>query len=211
MNAMQDTRQKILDHLKTHGEATVEELREWLGGITAVTVRHHLDVLRRDGLVDAPTVERRDTPGRPRYVYTLTDKASRYFPKNYRNLTDHLLEEIVTRFDEPQANVLFEGVAERLASKGPAQRDGESFEERLKKVVTYLCEQGYVAHYEPVEGGFLLHTSNCPYDRVKGSDEYLCTVDLSLVASLLNVVPRRVNQITQGDHACSYFLPSLST
>ena len=78
---MQDTRQKILDHLKTHGEATVEELREWLGGITAVTVRHHLDVLRRDGLVDAPTVERRDTPGRPRYVYTLTEKASRYFPR----------------------------------------------------------------------------------------------------------------------------------
>ena len=164
---MQDTRQKILDHLKTHGEATVEELRDWLGGITAVTVRHHLDVLRRDGLVDAPSVERRDTPGRPRYVYTLTEKASRFFPKNYRNLTDHMLKEIVTRFDEPQANVLFEGVAERLASDGPAQRDGESFEERLQKVVAYLSEQGYVAHYESAEGGFLLHTSNCPYDRVK--------------------------------------------
>ena len=204
---MQDTRQRILDYLKSNNEATVEELRDYLGGITAVTVRHHLDVLRRDGLVDAPHVERRETPGRPRYVYRLTDKAAAYFPKNYRTLTDYLIDEISTRLDERQVNVLFEGVAERIASDGPPRRDGETFVARLKNVVAYLSEQGYVAHYEAEDGGYVLHTSNCPYDRAEGSDEQLCRMDLSLIESLLGVVPRRVAHITQGDLACSYFLP----
>jgi DeoR family suf operon transcriptional repressor len=205
---MQDTRQRILDYLKTHTEATVEELRDCLGGITAVTVRHHLDVLRRDGLVDAPTVERRDTPGRPRYVYTLTDKASAYFPKNYRTLIDYLIDELAAHLPEREVNRLFEGVARRIADDGPPPRDGETLEGRLKSIAAYLSGQGYVADYEADDGGYLLHTCNCPYDRAAGSEEVLCGMDLSLVEALSGVAPRRVAHITEGDHACSYFLPA---
>lgn len=208
---MQDTRQRILDYLKSNGEATVEELREWLGGITAVTVRHHLDVLRRDGLVDTPAVRRRDSPGRPRYVYSLTDKASAHFPKNYRTLIDHLLEEIEVQLGPPEVNVLFEGVADRLALEGPRPQEGETFEERLERVVEYLSGQGYVAHYEERDGGYMLYTNNCPYDRGQGSLEHLCMMDAKLVASLTGVVPRRVGQITKGDPTCSYFLPTPRT
>jgi predicted ArsR family transcriptional regulator len=204
---MQDTRQRILEYLKSHGQSTVEELRNWLGGITAVTVRHHLDVLRRDGLVDAPAVERRESPGRPRYVYMLTEKASEHFPKNYRNLTDVLLDEINIQLGPRQANVLFEAVAERLADEGPSPREGETFEERLQRAVAYLTEQGYVADYEEQDGGYILCTSNCPYDRTRDSEDYLCVMDVSLVSSLTGVVPRRLTQITKGDHGCSYFLP----
>ena len=205
---MQDTRQRILEYLKAHGEATVEELRDWLGDITAVTVRHHLDVLRRHELLDAPGVQHRETPGRPRYVYALTERAAEHFPKNYRNLTNHLLDEISERLDSHEVNVLFEGVGERLAVQGPPSRPGETFEQRLQNVVEHLSEQGYVADYELAEGGFVLHTCNCPYDRVEGSNEQLCVMDLSLVASLLGVVPRRIYHIVEGDKSCSYFLPA---
>jgi predicted ArsR family transcriptional regulator len=92
---MQPTRQHILEILKESGEATVDEivtaLSERIGDITAVTVRHHLEILRGDGLVSAPAVRRRTTPGRPQHVYSLTDKALELFPNNYRNLAEELL------------------------------------------------------------------------------------------------------------------------
>ena len=44
--SMQKTRRLILDYLKEHGQATVDELAEILG-LNSVTVRHHLDILRR--------------------------------------------------------------------------------------------------------------------------------------------------------------------
>ena len=47
---MQKTRQKILEHLREHGESTVNELSKALDNLTAVTVRHHLDVLKERSL-----------------------------------------------------------------------------------------------------------------------------------------------------------------
>ena len=66
---MQATRQRILEILKERNTATVEELAYDLG-LTPVTIRHHLDILRSEGLVQAPQVKRRDTPGRPALLAT---------------------------------------------------------------------------------------------------------------------------------------------
>ncbi|NTU63973.1 MAG: ArsR family transcriptional regulator, partial [Chloroflexi bacterium] len=63
---MQATRQRILEILKERGAATVEELGSDLD-LTPVTIRHHLDILRNEGLIQAPKVKRRDAPGRPQH------------------------------------------------------------------------------------------------------------------------------------------------
>ena len=55
---MQLTRKRILDILKEQGHATVDELSDKLK-LTAVTVRHHLDVLRTEKLVEPPIVRHR--------------------------------------------------------------------------------------------------------------------------------------------------------
>ena len=64
---MQQTRRYILEILKERKEATIDEivtaLSERIGKITAVTVRHHLEILRGDGLVAAPAVRRERLPG----------------------------------------------------------------------------------------------------------------------------------------------------
>src|SRR5690349_12010748 len=104
---MQKTRQKILEYLKQNGEATVEDLSAALDDLTAVTVRHHLDVLRSQGMIASPEVMHRTSPGRPRYVYTLTEKAQAMFPKNVGTLTSHMLDELKNSLDENQINVIF--------------------------------------------------------------------------------------------------------
>ena len=51
----------------------------------------------------------------------------------------------------------------------------------------FLSEHGYVAQCEQDEGGYLLHTCNCPYDREPGSEQFLCVMDMALVIGIGNV------------------------
>jgi DeoR family transcriptional regulator, suf operon transcriptional repressor len=205
---MQKTRQKILEFLKQHGEATVEELSHALDDLTAVTVRHHLDVLRSQGMVGAPEVRHRTSPGRPRYVYTLTAKADALFPKNINTLTVHMLTELTHSLDESQINVIFDGVAIRMASEiGPFPVD-EPFEDRLNRVVAHLTQHGYEAFWEPHPEGFLLHTGNCPYHGVVDDHQELCTLDIRYISQLLGTVPRRISHMIEGEDECSYLVTS---
>jgi len=80
------------------GQATIDELGEALD-LTPVTIRHHLDILRGEGLVEVPEVRRRMTPGRPQYVYILTETASDFFPKHYSRFADLMIEEIRERYE----------------------------------------------------------------------------------------------------------------
>jgi predicted ArsR family transcriptional regulator len=203
---MQKTRQKILDYLKRHGQATVDELSRELDDLTAVTVRHHLDVLRREKLVAPPEVIHRDGPGRPKYAYQLTDKAETLFPRNLDTLTKHMLDEMKRSLAPQRINVIFKGVAEQMAASAPPIRQDEPFEARLDRLTTYLTEQGYEARWEPHPEGFVLHTSNCPYSGVSETHNELCLLDMHYISHLLGVVPRRLDHLLEGAQSCSYLI-----
>ena len=203
---MQQTRKLILDYLKENGQGTVDELAAVLD-LTSVTVRHHLDILRSEELVADPMVRRRTTPGRPQFAYTLTDKASQHFPKNYRELAAKLLEE-VKAFTPPQGvNVIFEGVANRLSAAAPKPAPGEPLPERLERAVAYLNTQGYVASWEHSEAGYLLHTCNCPYEALAGQNQELCGMDLTFVTNLVGLPVRRLSRVIEGASSCAYLVP----
>ena len=71
---MQSTRQEILGILKEERQATVEDLAQRLE-LTPMTIRHHLNVLQAQSMVEAARVRRSQRVGRPRLVYTLTESA----------------------------------------------------------------------------------------------------------------------------------------
>ena len=66
---MQETRQQIIEILKTRSQATVDDLADALA-LTTMTVRHHLGILEEQSLVQ--TEIQRGRVGRPHYVYRLT-------------------------------------------------------------------------------------------------------------------------------------------
>ncbi len=203
---MQKTRQRIIEYLKRHGQATVDELSEALDHLTAVTVRHHLNVLRREGLVAPPEIQHRRTPGRPKYVYRLTEKAEALFPHNVSTLTGHLLSEVKNLLDAQQIDVLFEAIAERMAESIPPGPEGEPMDARLERLVAYLNEQGYEAHWEPHPEGFVLYTSNCPYRGVSEEHEELCTMDMHYISRALGKIPRRLEHLMEGSFSCAYLI-----
>ncbi|MBI3242057.1 MAG: ArsR family transcriptional regulator [Chloroflexi bacterium] len=202
---MQSKRQQIIDILKERGNATVETLSKELD-ISSVTVRHHLDVLRSEGLVNEPVVRRRATSGRPQHAYSLTLKAGELFPKSYDNLAAQLLDEVKARYDTREVNVLFEGMARRLLADAPHPVDGDTVEERFDRAVQFLNQKGYVARWEQNLGGVVIHTCNCPYEGLARKHPELCNMDFNLIASLTGFTPERVCHVTAGDGSCSYLI-----
>lgn len=203
---MHKTRKRIIEYLKEHGEATIDELAGVLGRLTTVTVRHHLDILRGEGLVAEPVVRHRNTPGRPQYVYSLTAKASDEFPKNYCDLAAKLLEEVKATTPPQGVNLIFEGVANRLSAAAPKLVPGEPVAERLERAVSFLNDQGYVASWEATGNGYLLHTCNCPYEGLTRQNPELCGMDLTLASNLLGGTVQRVSRVVDGASSCAYRL-----
>ncbi|MFN8563101.1 MAG: hypothetical protein U0703_16165 [Anaerolineae bacterium] len=206
---MQETRHSILEILRHRRQATVDEivgeLRLRRGNITAVTVRHHLKLLQEGGMITSPELKRRSSPGRPQYIYMLTDKAHEYFPNNYQRLAEGLLSQMQKLLPAEGINVILEGVADRMAQE--ADMPAGDIDERLDVAVQYLTERGYEARWEHNDEGYVLLTSNCPYHHISGDNPRLCEMDLRLVASLLSAVPRRISHVSNGDETCSYLIP----
>jgi predicted ArsR family transcriptional regulator len=209
---MQETRRYILDILRRQGQATVDEIVDALqrrrGSITAVTVRHHLMRLQEDGLIVSPELRRRSSPGRPQYIYALTDKAKELFPNNYQRLAASLFAQLRQQLPPASVNVILEGVADAMAQD--AVIPDLPMDDRLDAVVDYLNENGYEATWERSDAGYLLTTLNCPYHGLHEEDGTLCQMDMRLISSLLGVVPRRVTHVPDGDTACSYLIPVMA-
>ena len=90
-NNKKSTRDIILESIKSSHQAKVEDLAE-AANVSPVTVRHHLNSLQADGLIESDSVRRK--VGRPYYVYSLSEKGEELFPKRYVRLTTRLLEEL---------------------------------------------------------------------------------------------------------------------
>jgi predicted ArsR family transcriptional regulator len=173
--------------------------------ITAVTVRHHLDVLRSEALVTEPKIRRRHTPGRPQFVYALTDKARDHFPNNYQALINAMFEQVKATLPTPQVNVIVEGMADQMVAS--ANIPAVPLEARLDYIVSYLNQHGYDASWERTPEGIVLHTRNCPYHHVVGDHAELCTMDMRLISGLTGVVPRALGRLTDNAESCAYLLP----
>ena len=205
---MQATRQRIMGILKERGQSTIDELSETLG-LTTVTVRHHLDILRGEGLVEVPEVKRRTTPGRPQYVYTLTEAADDFFPKNYGAFTNLMISEIGDRYDPAELDQILRGMANRMAADAPKPVNSETFEQRLTRAVNFLNQKGYIAKWEKAGSeGYYLHTSNCPYHDISQNHSQVCLMDMTLISGLLGTVPERMSWLAAGEYTCSYHIPT---
>ncbi len=68
--ALEGTRLKILNILRSQGSVTVEDLAKDIG-LASSTIRRHLDILQRDQLVAFDQVRRK--LGRPEFAYRLTE------------------------------------------------------------------------------------------------------------------------------------------
>lgn len=206
---MQETRQRILEIIKRRGQATVDDLSRELE-LTAVTIRHHLEILRRGGAIAPPRVVRKGGPGRPQHVYRLAEEADDLFPKSYDRLSEVLLAELEERLPAGEMENLANSVARRLAADANLP-DGEGFEARMAAALDFMNGMGYLASLEKNEDGrTVIRIANCPYGRVAYRHPPVCEIGARMVAELAGVDVHALERQIEKLGRCTYLLPPVS-
>ncbi|NQW19102.1 MAG: MarR family transcriptional regulator [Chloroflexi bacterium] len=174
--------------------------------LAPATVRRHLDILERDGLVDHSEV--RKPTGRPQYSFHLTEKGHDSVPKDY----SRLLNELVFELKNIPANEL------SSRSGGDVLRDSLTLigEKRavqyrqgrgpVEAVTAAFEEGGYDPIVQTSEEGLKIRVTNCPYRRASIDDEIICTVDRSMVTSLLGKDIEHSVEMSPESNECVYTL-----
>jgi DeoR family transcriptional regulator, suf operon transcriptional repressor len=203
---MASTRDRILQTLRNHPRSTVAELAEAVN-INTISVRHHIASLQAEGLLIGEEV--RHGVGRPRLVYYLTDKGLEKFPSRYMKLTSRLLDQIKDTLPENQVNLLFTHMAADMADEYAPLASGKTTEERLQLVQTLLAEEGFTMDWEKRGEQIQINEVTCPYYQIGRSHPEVCSVDQTLISSILDIPIEKVKCILTGDSRCTYIIPSL--
>ncbi len=203
----QPTRRRILLTLKILGEATARTLSERLG-LTPMGIRRHLNALREEGWVDYRVL--RYGRGRPTHVYFLTPKTTQLFDQRYAALTIELLSYLKAEQGEEMISHLFEQRAERRAREALARLDTLPLPQRVVVLATILDEDGYMAEWQQVDGGFVICEHHCAIRDVALAFPQACETELAFIRRVLPCAKvERVEHIRNGDHRCTYkILPS---
>lgn len=170
-----------------------------------MTVRAHLAVLERDGLVSYE--EERGKVGRPRFVYSLTPEAQEQFPKNYDTLCNRILDALASCHGSVSSMRLSELVAEIWAEERTERVQGKNLEERVKTLAAIRTEEGAMASVVKTSDGYVLDQCNCPASCVaQRHPGVICAAEKSYIQRLLGVPVERMSWRVEGGDTCSYHI-----
>ncbi|MDR3577161.1 MAG: winged helix-turn-helix transcriptional regulator [Anaerolineaceae bacterium] len=203
---MKSTRDRILQTLLNHPRSTINELADAVG-INAISVRHHLTSLHGDSLVAAE--EERHGVGRPRLVYFLTEKGLERFPTRYLSLTNRLLDQLKESMPQPTVNGLFIQMATNLAASYASKSQLLSMEEKLNLIKELLTQEGFSVEWEKQGDKYHIREITCPYYHIGQSHPEVCSVDQTVISTVLSLPAEKIECILRGDNHCTYVIPDL--
>ncbi len=198
------TRERVLHTLLRQQRCTINELATAVD-INPISVRHHISKLEAEGLVTSE--EERHGVGRPRRVYYLTEKGLELFPSRYLQLTIRLIEQLKETMPEAMVDRLFAQMAEDVASEYVTQVNGLSMEDRLDLVTTLLGSEGFTVEWEQQGDEYHIREISCPYYHIGQSHPEICSVDQTLISTMLSVPAEKVKCVLNGDSYCTYVVP----
>jgi len=200
---MTTTRDQILQTLLDNPRSTIKSLADSVN-INAISVRHHLASLQAENLVSFE--EERHGVGRPRLVYSLTEKGTEVFPSNYLQLADRLLDQLHETLSSEEVKALFVNMAHKqVQGLRPEFEKLTSSEEKIEYLVKVLSEGGHSTTWAKQEdGSYLIKIANCPYIHISKAHPVICNYDRELFNEILDMEVEKVSSICFGDHSCSY-------
>ena len=199
---MQTTRQRILQYLEKNRQATAPELSQVLN-LTQANIRHHLDILERDGKIEAVGELPSGGRGRPTLVY-MAARAEQ--TSSLEVLASVLLRQLLEGASSRKQDNLLTNLAGRLAGSGP--RRG-SITIRLGSATQYLNDLNYKAHWEAHADAPHIFLGHCPYAQIITQHPELCQMDKHLLERLTG---ERVDQVEkqtrspQGPTHCRFVI-----
>jgi DeoR family transcriptional regulator, suf operon transcriptional repressor len=202
-NQAKNTRDCVLQSLLLQGRCTINELAETVQ-INPISVRHHISRLEAEGLVASE--ETRHGVGRPRRFYFLTEKGREHFPTRYIRLTMRLLEQLKESVPPIFIKGLFTQMAQDMASSFRSEMTGLPMDQRIELVKQFLTQEGFNVEVEKLGDAYHIHESSCPYFQVGQTHPEVCSLDQTLISTLLNIPAQKVQCLLHGDAHCTYIV-----
>jgi predicted ArsR family transcriptional regulator len=197
------TRDRVLHTLLTREHCTINELADAVD-INPISVRHHISKLEAEGLVES--AEQRHGVGRPRRVYFLTEKGRERFPTRYLRLMMRLLAQLKETMPAPLVNRIFTQMAQDMASDYEDQVALLPMEQRLDLIKKLLSSEGFMVEWEKHGEAYQIRETNCPYYHVGQNHPEICSVDQTLISTLLAIPAQKVQCMLHGDAQCVYLI-----
>ncbi|TMD14048.1 MAG: winged helix-turn-helix transcriptional regulator [Chloroflexi bacterium] len=201
MIAGRSTRMEILELLRRRGRCSAETIAIDLD-LTPNAIRQHLTNLERDGLVVSQP--ERSGRGRPALLFGLTERADAVFPKRYGQLATMVLQE-VQEIGGPEAlDEVFARVAARHAGAIERDFEGLDFDEKMRRVVSWIGRAGTLAEQSESPEGVKVTIHNCPFRNTALKFPQVCTITPQLISRLTGAAVSQSNSIHRRDPYCSF-------
>lgn len=209
---MQDrTTNRMLYSLKVSGAQTAAALAERLD-ITAVAVRQMLGRLHESGLVDYE--DSRESVGRPKRFWHLTDSGNAQFPDNHAGLTRDLITSISAVFGEAGLDQLISHREQATLNQYKiALEPIESLEAKVHELAAIRSAEGYMAtSTRDDDGNLVLVENHCPICVAAKACQKLCRSELEVFQAALgpDVEVKRFEHILKGARRCAYTITATS-
>ena len=200
---MSKTRDLIISTLAKNRYCTITEL-VGVAQISHISVRHHIQKLEAEGLVNSK--EEKHGVGRPRRLYYLTKKGGEQFPSRYLSLTSRLLEQLKGSIPKEKLDDLLKQIALDMASAMKEDVDIEhlSMKDRIKLLETLMKQEGFTVEIVEHDDMIEIKELSCPYFQVGQDHPEVCILDRTLISNILNMPVEKISCILDGDHLCTY-------
>ncbi len=199
----QTTRGKIVAELRQCRTASAVDLAK-VFGLSPNAIRQQLVVLERDGLVVERSVRR--GPTKPTYEFSLTPEAEKIFPQQYDKMLGAVLREVRERFGPEAVGDVFDGIAKRATEKARDRMTAPDAEGKVAQLAGMLREQGVVAEYDSIDGGFALQEHNCPYSEVAKENPEVCSVIHNVIDWTIGGRHVQTDSLATGGDRCRFEL-----
>jgi len=191
------SRVRLLETLRAEGPLELDQLVEHVG-LHLNTVRLHLDVLRKAGMVSAQTLPS-NRPGRPRLAFAATSFVpDEGYPGAYRLLAGILTASLREREDGPEratsaGRTVGRQLAEELRPRALSKTD------RHTLVVSLLDRLGFaprpVAEPAP-DGSQVIGLHQCPFrDLVEEGSAIICAAHRGLIEGAFEALGGRPDSV----------------
>lgn len=202
---MSVSRDNILTIIRQNNGVNVDDLARQMD-LAPATVRRHLDILERDGLVSHTEV--RKPTGRPQYAFHLTEKGHDSVPKDYSRLLVELVQGIKSIPSTELGGVSGTDVLKATLT-GIGQKRAEEYgrgRAPIEAVRAALEAGGHDPIIESNDEGLRVRVTNCPYRKASTDDSVICIADESMMTSLLGDGIVHESSIAEQQGECVYSL-----
>lgn len=204
-------RQRVLEYVHHRRRVTASQVADALQ-MSRANARHHLNILRQQGLLTSQYLQAEQGRGRPAQVYMLSEQI---LGDNLANLVHALLETIQSSFPLETASKALQEVAHQLAvhftcqssSQEAAGKSSLHLTQRLFKIVQILNNMHYQARWEAHQDSPRLVLGRCPYAAVQSNHPEICLVDGWFLQEILSCNIEQMGRLIpdqQGGKMCVF-------